>query len=49
MMHKLSQLLEVHPADFGICGTKDKRAVTTQQVTVKGVSPERSVGGALVT
>lgn len=39
-LQMLAHLLQCSPASFQTSGIKDKRAVTTQEVTVKGVSPE---------
>lgn len=34
-LSNLSRLFNLHPKDFSVCGTKDKRAVTVQRVCVK--------------
>ena len=39
---KMSQLLDCRPSQFSVSGTKDKIAVTTQEVTIKGVTAHRS-------
>ncbi len=40
-LQKLGHLVGCSPALFQVSGIKDKRAVTTQEVSVKGVSAER--------
>uniref|UniRef100_J3L4J8 TRUD domain-containing protein n=1 Tax=Oryza brachyantha TaxID=4533 RepID=J3L4J8_ORYBR len=40
---KISKMLGLQPRSFGFAGTKDKRAVTTQQVTVFKVQASRLV------
>ena len=42
VVQKLSHLVKCSPSQFSMCGTKDKFAITTQQVTVKGITAKRS-------
>jgi tRNA pseudouridine13 synthase len=39
----ISRILNVKPAFFGTAGTKDRRAVTTQRVSIRGRDPTRLV------
>ncbi len=45
--HGLAEALgDVKMSQFHMAGTKDRRAVTSQFVTVRGVTADRWVGGA---
>eukprot|EP00871_Galdieria_phlegrea_P005984 jgi/Galph1/873/GphlegSOOS_G5685.1 len=41
VISKLSKLLHIRTGRFSFAGTKDKRAITTQEVRVSGISAER--------
>lgn len=43
-LQKLSEVLQISPSMFHVSGIKDKKAITSQEATVKGVSAERSEG-----
>ncbi|KAI1818699.1 pseudouridine synthase [Poronia punctata] len=38
-LNHMAKTLRIHPKSFGAAGTKDRRAVTVQRVSVKGRSP----------
>ena len=40
-IQRLSTCLDVQPSAFSYAGIKDKKAVTTQHVVVRGISPEQ--------
>ena len=40
-IQRLSTCLDVQPLAFSYAGIKDKKAVTTQHVVVRGISPEQ--------
>ena len=40
-LHHLSKLLDCQPSQFTVAGLKDKRAITSQQVTVKNITTEQ--------
>lgn len=40
-INRIAQELQVHTRDMGYAGLKDKNAVTTQVLSVEGVTPER--------
>ena len=40
-IQKLSSALDSHPSQFGFAGNKDRRAVTLQRMTVRGISADR--------
>lgn len=40
-LERLAKCVGVYPSDFSYAGTKDKKAVTLQNMTVKGVTPAR--------
>ena len=42
-IQRLSTCLDVQPSAFSYAGIKDKKAVTTQHVVVRGISPEQWV------
>ena len=41
-LQKLGEVLDVPPSMFHVSGNKDKKAITSQEVTVRGVSADRS-------
>ena len=43
-LSQLSRFLRCKPSVFGFAGTKDKRAVTVQQVTAHRLAPGRLAG-----
>ena len=40
-INRIAQELQVHTRDIGYAGLKDRKAVTTQVLSVEGISPER--------
>ena len=40
-IERLSRALGTHPSSFSFAGIKDKKAVTLQNVVVKGITPEQ--------
>ena len=43
-INRIARELQVHTRDMGYAGLKDKNAVTTQVLSVEGVTPERVLG-----
>lgn len=37
-INEVSKIVRVVPGNFTFCGTKDKRGITTQRITVKNCS-----------
>ncbi|XP_068732862.1 pseudouridylate synthase PUS7L-like isoform X3 [Montipora capricornis] len=40
-IHRLSRCLDIQPSAFSYAGVKDKKAITTQHMVVRGVTPEQ--------
>ncbi|KAI0816420.1 pseudouridine synthase [Xylaria sp. FL0064] len=38
-LNHMAKILRIHPKAFGVAGTKDRRAVTVQRVSIKGRNP----------